>query len=342
MDVQNSLCNPDPVKHIQYCHGCVRCVTERYYNAEMQECAVAYAKFVTNRLAEARKTCPDAIVILETRLDFSKYVPGGFGTGDCVIIAEPILDVIDFKYGKGHRVEAEDNPQMQLYGLGALEQFGDLYEIKAVRMTIFQPRLSGIEDSSEKTVKDLTAWGKNYVKPRAKLADKGEGDFAPCEEACRFCRAKNQCRARAEENLKLFDESPDPLLISPEEAGAILAKSADIETWLKDLRELVSNALTAGETVAGWKMVEGRSNRKFADEDQVVTAMKAAGYDESLLYDRKLITLTQMERDFGKKNLAEILGDLIVKPQGAPTLAPESDKRPAYRFEEQVLKAFDE
>ena len=124
-----------------------------YYNAEMRECAVAYAKFVTGRLAEAKKTCPDAMIILETRLDFSKYVPGGFGTGDCVIIAEPILDVIDFKYGKGHRVEAEDNPQMQLYGLGALEQFGDLYEIKTVRMTIFQPRLSCIEDSSEKTVK---------------------------------------------------------------------------------------------------------------------------------------------------------------------------------------------
>lgn len=126
-----------------------------YYNAEMRECAVAYAKFVTGRLAEAKKTCPDAMIILETRLDFSKYVPGGFGTGDCVIIAEPILDVIDFKYGKGHRVEAEDNPQMQLYGLGALEQFGDLYEIKTVRMTIFQPRLSGIEDSSEKPSKSL-------------------------------------------------------------------------------------------------------------------------------------------------------------------------------------------
>lgn len=159
-----------------------------YYNAEMRECAVAYAKFVTGRLAEAKKTCPDAMIILETRLDFSKYVPGGFGTGDCVIIAEPILDVIDFKYGKGHRVEAEDNPQMQLYGLGALEQFGDLYEIKTVRMTIFQPRLSGIEDSSEKTVKELTSWGKSYVKPRAKLADQGRRRLrAEPEEACRFC-----------------------------------------------------------------------------------------------------------------------------------------------------------
>ena len=313
-----------------------------YYNAEMQECANDYARFVTEKTKAAQESCEDAFTELEVRVDFSKYVKDGFGTGDCIIVADRVLEIVDFKYGKGHRVEAENNPQMQLYGLGALEQFGDLYEIKTVRMTIFQPRLSGIEDSSEKTVKELTSWGKSYVKPRAKLADKGEGDFAPSEEACRFCRAKNQCRARAEENLKLFDESPDPLLISPEEAGAILAKSADIETWLKDLRELVSGALTAGETVTGWKMVEGRSNRKFADEDKVVAAMKAAGYDESLLYDRKLITLTQMERDFGKKTLAEILGDLIVKPQGAPTLAPESDKRPAYRFEDQVLKAFDE
>lgn len=144
-----------------------------YYNAEMRECAVAYAKFVAGRLAEAKKTCPDAMIILETRLDFSKYVPGGFGTGDCVIIAEPILDVIDFKYGKGHRVEAEDNPQMQLYGLGALEQFGDLYEIKTVRMTIFQPRLSGIEDSSEKTVKELTSWGKELRQAESKARRQG-------------------------------------------------------------------------------------------------------------------------------------------------------------------------
>lgn len=317
-------------------------VPNSYYNQEMREHAAAYATFVMSRLAAAKEVCPDPVVNLETRLDFSKYVPGGFGTGDCVIVAEPTMEVIDFKYGKGHRVSAENNPQMQLYGLGALEMFGDLYDIKAVRMSIFQPRLSGVEDTSEKTTKELTSWGRTYVKPRAKLADKGQGDFNPCEEACRFCRAKNTCRARTEENLKLFDESPDPLLISAEEAGAILARAADIETWLKDLRETVSSALTAGEPVTGWKMVEGRSNRKFADEDKVVAAMKAAGYDEALLYERKLITLTQMERDFGKKALAEVLGDLIVKPQGAPTLAPESDKRPAYRFEDQVLKAFDE
>ena len=313
-----------------------------YFNEEMLEHAESYANFIVERLAEAKKVCDDPVVILESRLDFSKWVPGGFGTGDCVIIAEPVLDVIDFKYGKGHRVEAHDNPQMQLYALGALAEYESLYDIQTVRMTIFQPRLSGVCDSDEKPVKDLKAWATKVVKPRAKLADQGKGEFAPSEEACRFCRAKQQCKARTDKNLELFDESPDPLTITAEEAGAILVKAADIEAWLKDLREFVSQALTAGETVTGWKMVEGRSNRKFADEDQVAEAMKAAGYDEALLYERKLITLTKMEKDFGKKAVAEVLKDLIVKPKGAPTLAPEKDKRPAYQFEEQVLAAFDE
>ena len=300
-----------------------------YFTDEMLEHAESYAKFIMERLAEAKKVCADPVVILESRLDFSKYVPEGFGTGDCLIIAEPVLDVIDYKYGKGHRVEAEGNPQMKLYGLGALAEYEPLYDI--------QPRLSGVCDSAELSVKELKSWGTKTVKPRAKLADKGEGEFAPSEETCRFCRARAQCKAGTDKNLALFDESPDPLTITAEEAGAILAKADDIEGWLKDLKELVSKALTAGEEVTGWKMVEGRSNRRFTDEDQVVAAMKAAGYDEALLYERKLITLTKMEKDFGKKTVAEVLKDLIVKPQGAPTLAPEKDKRPAYQFEEQVL-----
>lgn len=314
----------------------------KYYNAEMQDCADAYASFILERLALAKESCPDAEVILETRLDFSKWVPGGFGTGDCLIITEPMLEVIDFKYGKGNRVEAHDNPQMQLYALGALAAYENLYDIETIHMTIFQPRLSGVQDTDEKSVKDLLAWAKKVVKPKAKLADKGEGDFAPSEETCKFCRAKNECRARTEKNLALFDDSPDPLLITAEEAGEILKKADDIETWLKDLKTLVSSALTAGEEVPGWKMVEGRSNRKFVDEDKVVAAMTAAGYDEALLYEKKLITLTRMEKDFGKKTIGEILKDLIVKPKGEPTLAKESDRRPAYQFEAQVLAAFDE
>ncbi len=314
----------------------------KYYTEEMRECAVMYAKFIVSRLVAAKETCPDPIVVLETRLDFSKYAPGGFGTGDCLIIAEPVLEVIDFKYGKGVRVEAEDNPQMQLYGLGALELYGDLYDIETVRMTIFQPRLAGTFDAAEKSVKALTTWGTKTVKPAAKAALSGKGKFAPSDEVCRFCRAKHECRARTEQNLKLFDESPDPLLISLDEAAEILNKAGDIEAWLRDLRELVTKALTDGEAVPGWKMVEGRSIRRFADEDKVIEAMRAAGIEDAVLFERKLISLTQMEKDFGKKRVGEILQDLIVKPKGAPTLAPESDKRPAYQFDEAVLAAFDE
>lgn len=313
----------------------------KYYNAEMQECANDYAKFVAEKTAAARETCEDAFTALEVRADFSKYVKDGFGTGDCIIVSDNVLEIIDFKYGKGVRVEAAGNPQMKLYALGAYLEYNTLFDIDSVRMTIFQPRLSGVQSSDEITVKELLEWAEKYVKPRAKLAYKGEGEFAPSEEVCKFCRAKAQCKARADKNLKLFDEAPDVLLLTPEDAGKILEQAGDIQSWLADLESLVSFTLLAGQPVEGWKMVEGRSNRRFADELKVVDAMKAAGYDESLLYERKLITLTQMEKDFGKKAVAETLGELIVKPQGKPTLAPAKDKRPEFRPEEQLLAEFD-
>lgn len=313
----------------------------KYYNAEMQECANDYAKFVAEKTAAARETCEDAFTALEVRVDFSKYVKDGFGTGDCIIVSDNALEIIDFKYGKGVRVEAAGNPQMKLYALGAYLEYNTLFDIDSIRMTIFQPRLSGVQSSDEITVKELLEWAEKCVKPRAKLAYKGEGEFAPSEEVCKFCRAKAQCKARADKNLKLFDEAPDVLLLTPEDAGKILEQAGDIQSWLADLESLVSSTLLAGQPVEGWKMVEGRSNRRFADELKVVDAMKAAGYDESLLYERKLITLTQMEKDFGKKAVAETLGELIVKPQGKPTLAPAKDKRPEFRPEEQLLAEFD-
>lgn len=313
----------------------------KFYNAEMQECANDYAKFVAEKTAAARETCEDAFTALEVRVDFSKYVKDGFGTGDCIIVSDNVLEIIDFKYGKGVRVEAAGNPQMKLYALGAYLEYNTLFDIDSVRMTIFQPRLSGVQSSDEITIKELLEWAEKYVKPRAKLAYKGEGEFAPSEEVCKFCRAKAQCKARADKNLKLFDEAPDVLLLTPEDAGKILEQAGDIQSWLADLESLVSSTLLAGQPVEGWKMVEGRSNRRFADELKVVDAMKAAGYDESLLYERKLITLTQMEKDFGKKAVAETLGELIVKPQGKPTLAPAKDKRPEFRPEEQLLAELD-
>lgn len=313
-----------------------------YYNAEMQECANYYGRLVLKTFKATQERSEDAFVELEARVDFSKYVKDGFGTGDCIIVADKTLEIIDFKYGKGVRVEAAGNPQMRLYAIGALLKYNTLFDIDTVRMTIFQPRLPGEQSSDEITVDELTEWAEKFIKPRAKLAYKGEGEFAPSEETCKFCRAKEQCKARAEYNLKLFDEAPDTLLITPEEAGQILEKAKDIRAWLEDLEKLVSTTLLNGTPVTGWKLVEGRSNRRFTDELKVAEAMKAAGYDEALLYKRELITLTQMEKDFGKKAVAEVLGSLIEKPRGKPTLAPASDKKPEYKFDEQIVKAFDE
>ena len=319
-------------------------MTSTYYNAEMQECAIDYAKFIRDKVKSVRESCPDAVVELEVKeLDFSQWAPKGYGTGDCIIVADDWLEIIDFKYGKGYRVEAFNNPQMKLYALGAIVRYGQVYDIENVRMTIIQPRLTGGQSSDEMSVKELLEWAETYVKPRAKLAHGGKGKFSPGVDTCKFCRAKEQCRARAEHNLKLFDEAPDTLLITPNEAGAILEKAADIKAWLSDLENLLLKTLFSGEAVEGWKLVEGRSNRKYVDEVMVAEAMKAAGYEEAVLYKPKeLITLTQMEKDFGKKAVAEVLADLIMKPQGKPTLALLKDKRPAFAPDELLLEAFDE
>lgn len=312
------------------------------YTKEMEDCALAYAETITAELAAVRRRCPDAYVDLEQRLDLSMYVPGMFGTGDCVIVAEPTLEIIDFKYGKGVLVEAEDNPQLKLYGLGALELYDGLYEIKNVKMGIFQPRLSRELQTARATAARLRRWAKETVVPAAELALKGEGTFCPGEDTCRFCRARGECRARANNFLELFDEHPEPGLLTRDEQGAILAHAKDMKKWLADLEASVTSALLSGEHVMGWKMVEGRSTRKLGDPDKIVAAFTAAGIDKALLYKHELITLTQMEKDFGKKAVGEILAGLIEKPKGAPTLAPESDKRPEYVFEDDLMKAFDE
>ena len=285
----------------------------------MLECAEDYGQFIAETVNTMRADCPDAVVELEAKsLDFSEWVPEGFGTGDCIVVADDLLEIIDFKYGKGVRVEAYNNPQMRLYALGAIKRYGILYDIKRVRMTIIQPRINREPSTEEMALDELLDWAENYVKPRAALAFAGEGEFNPTEDACKFCRAKEQCKARADKNLALFDEAPDVLLITPDEAGAILEKAADIKAWLKDLDALVTKTLFEGASVEGWKLVEGRSNRKLGNEEKVVEAMVEAGIDDAELYTRSLITLTAMEKAYGKKKLTEILGDLITKPPGKP------------------------
>ncbi len=315
----------------------------QYYNAEMQECANDYGQFISDTVEAARVDCPDALVELEVKsLDFSDWAPEGFGTGDCIIVADDLLDVIDLKYGKGVRVDAEGNPQMRLYALGAIKRYGDLYDIKRVRMTIIQPRINREPSIDEITVEELMDWAENYVKPRAALAFAGEGEFNPGEHTCKFCRAREQCNARADNFLNLFDEYPDPVLLTIEEAGAIFEQAAGMQNWLKDLEALIMRSLFAGTPVEGWKLVEGLSNRKYLDEELVAAAMIDAGYEEDKLYDRKLIGITAMEKAFGKKAVGKTLESLIIKPPGKPALAPAKDKRPVFVPEALILDAFDE
>lgn len=315
----------------------------KYYSREMLEYCDGYGKFVRDRFGELARKAGGADLFLESRVDFSDWVPEGFGTADCLILGEGVMEVIDFKYGRGKRVDAKDNPQMKLYTLGAYQTYGLVYAVEKITMTIYQPRIPNGVTSDKIDLNELLDWADNVVKPRAKLALAGEGEFAPGPETCQFCRAKATCRARAEANLKLFDEAPDRYLLSVEEAGKLLEKCADIEAWVADLRAYVENTLLEGNPVPGWKLVAGRSVRKYADEDAVRRAMLAAGADEALLYKpRELVTLTQLEKDFGKKNVAEILGELIVKPAGKPTLAPESDRRPAVTPADAIVAAFDE
>lgn len=306
-----------------------------FYSVELHDHANAYVDYIKERL----EAVSDSYCVIEARFDLSDYVPEGFGTADCIIIGEGVIEVIDLKYGKGVQVEAKDNPQMRLYALGALTLYDPIYDITSVKTTIYQPRLGGIS-SEEISAKELKKWGEEYVKPRAALAFKGAGDFCPSDKVCRWCAIGGECRARAEANLALFDI--DETLLSTDEIGELLKKSSDITSWLKAMEEKLFGALMSGDKVDGWKLVRGRSNRKYADELKVKDALLAAGYDEALFIEPKLITLTQMEKDLGKKVVSEIIGDLIIKPEGSPTLAPESDKRVEYQPDEEIKKLFTE
>lgn len=313
------------------------------YTTEMLESCQDYAELIESKRKTLEEKTGSATVLIEAKIAFSDWVPDGFGTADCIILADGYMEVIDFKYGKGKRVDAFQNPQMRMYTLGAYQTYGLVYDVEHITMTIFQPRISNGVTSDEITIEEILDWGEKYVKPRAALAYEGKGEFNPSAETCRFCKVKATCKARAEENLKAFDDAPDIFLLTPEEAGKILERAEDIEAWLKDLSVYVENTILKGDKVPGWKLVEGRSNRMIADSGKAAARLMENGISEALIYKpRELITLTQMEKDFGKKAVAEILGELIVKPAGAPKLAPERDKRPEYTPRDEIIKKFDE
>lgn len=264
-----------------------------WYNEEMEECASGYATYVLELLAEAKKVTTDPIVLIEQRLDYSKYVESGFGTGDCVLIADGTLNIVDYKHGKGVEVSADHNPQMMLYALGALEIFDALYDIDTVTMTIYQPRRSNVSTYTVSTA-ELLEWAETVLKPTAALAFSGEGEFH-CGEWCQFCKAKADCRERAKANLALaaYDFAEPPLL-TDEEVEEVLAKVDDLVSWANDIKEYALQAAISGKAWNGWKVVEGRSNRKYTDERLVAAAVIAAGHDP---YEQKLLGISRFARN---------------------------------------------
>lgn len=297
-----------------------------WYNEEMEDCAAGYAAYVSELLETAKQTCADPVVMIEQRVDFSRWVKEGFGTADCIVIADGVLNICDYKNGQGCLVLAERNPQMMLYALGALEIFDGIYDIDTVRMTIYQPRKSNIS-VYEMDKADLYEWANSELTQKAQLAYEGQGSFS-CGEWCRFCKAKAECRERAEANLALARyEFQTPALLADEEIADILGKVDALTAWASDVKEYALRQAASGTAFPGWKLVEGRSNRKYTSEAAVAAAVEGAGFNP---YEKKLLGITAMQKLLGKSRFEELLAPYIEKPQGRPTLVRSSDKRPEW------------
>ena len=314
------------------------------YSGEMGECMEAYAAFVEERMAEAKTRCADPRIFIEQTVKFDEYVPEGFGTSDVIIISDGLLDVTDLKYGKGVPVSAEGNPQMKLYALGCYLALSWAYDINTIRMNIFQPRLDSI--STDTVSRDeLLAWAENELKPRAALAWEGKGAFCPSTETCRWCRASPRCRAHRDYQLETArQEFADPPLLSPGEVAEVMDRLPALLTWADKVKAYALDAaLNRGEQFPGYKVVEGRSNRRYADEDGIAAALRRAGFQAADIYKpRELLGLTAMEKLVGKKKFGELVGQYIIKPEGAPALVPEADKRPPINTAAKAAEDFKE
>lgn len=303
-----------------------------YYDAEMQTCAEGYAAFVMEEYEKAKQTCPDPEVLIEQKVDFSKWVKDGTGTADCIILADGTAEIIDYKHGLGVLVSADSeefggNPQLMCYCLGIITMFDGIYDIDTVKMAIYQPRRENVS-IYQMSKDDLLKWADEVLAPTALLAMSGKGEFAAGDH-CQFCKVKTTCRKRAEYNLALarYDfEMPDTL--EEYEIDAILMKVDQLTSWAADIKEYALNQAIQGVEYSHFKVVEGRSNRKYTDEAKVAQTVSDAGFDP---YDRSVKGITAMTKLLGKKKFDELLGSLTFKPQGKPTLVSRSDKRPAMK-----------
>ena len=305
----------------------IAALQEKYGTGEMAEYTDTYVTIVLEKYNAARAATPDAQLLVETRLDFSDYVPEAFGTADAIIIADGTMEVIDFKYGKGVKVSAVENPQMMIYALGAYARFAFEYRIDNLRATIVQPRIDNLSEY-EITVEELTAWAANVLAPAAEKAYKGEGPQTP-GAWCQFCKVKNQCRALASKCKEVV--AGDPKLITPEElAKEVLPMVPIVKTWISGVEDFALAQALNGVQLPGWKIVEGRSVRKITDTDSVAAVLTKNGYKQNDIFKPvEMRTITDLEKLVGKKQFAAMCGEWINKPQGKPTLAPEGDKRKA-------------
>ena len=293
---------------------------------EMIDCAENYADYIQELI-----TCAEPLILLEQRVDFSPWVPDGFGTADCIIIQGNTMDVIDYKYGKGVAVSAEDNPQEMLYGLGALNDYGFVFDVETVRLHIFQPRMNNIS-VDEIAADELQAWGDNQVKPIAQKAAKGKGTHKAGEH-CRFCPHAGRCRTLTKtctEYITTHGMRAGVPVLAPWEVAEVLSMEPLVSLWLKRVKDQALTTLLDGGEIPGYKAVEGRGSRSWSDELEVAAELEKHGVSREDYTKTEVLSVAQMEKALGKKKVAELVGGHIIKTTGAPTVAPMSDKRPAY------------
>lgn len=333
----------DPMGKRKFSSEMKKLQKSEFYSDEMQVHTDTYLDYL-KEIALKSNVKPN--VTVELKIDYSKYAKDGFGTADCLMVMRNELHIIDFKYGKGVPVSAEDNPQLKLYALGALEKYKIVYPVENVHLHIVQPRLNNISEYELSRV-DLEKWGNDVVIPAANKAYMGIGDFVPGEH-CRFCKAKGCCATRANKNLRAIEDFK-PLdydkkaqhtelasvakgIINSSELGTILTQISDVDSWIKDLKAYALDSILKGNDIKGWKAVEGKSNRTITDVDKAFEVIKDYGVDEALLYEKKPLGITELEKLLTKKTFNDLIGDYIEKPKGAPTLAPISDKRENYKL----------
>ena len=304
---------------------------------EMIDCAEGYRDYIQEQIKS-----DTAVVLLEQRVDFSPWVPDGFGTADCIIIQGTTMDVIDYKYGKGVAVSAKDNPQMKLYGLGALNDYGFVYDIETVRLHIYQPRLNSIS-VDEICAGELMAWAEMVVKPTAEKAAKGKGNYKAGEH-CRFCPHAGRCRALTKvctEHFTTHGMKASVPVLAPWEVAEVLQMESLVSLWLKRVREQALTTMLNGGDIPGYKVVAGRGSREWADDLEVAELLKASGYSQEEITKTELLSVAAMEKALGKKKVAELVGGQILSHTGSPTIAPETDKRPVYDRLAEAKKDFE-